>query len=171
MNLAESPPSSCRSIFAAERATRSASSGSAISRCDFKSAMDSGHCGQHGDALAANGFNQARRGEALFKMQLGGEDGWNPEAHGLAKDMAQRQGVQNAQRMRQYSLPAHVGPRARSMGPTLASTLPWVSTIPFGSSVVPEVNRISSGVDADRSAMGPASSAGSSANQSSNARR
>jgi hypothetical protein len=32
------------------------------------------------------------------------------------------------------------------MGSTLASTLPWVSTTPLGSPVVPEVKRISSGV-------------------------
>ena len=37
-----------------------------------------------------------------------------------------------------------------SMGPTLASTLPCVSTMPFGSPVVPEVNRICSGVSAER---------------------
>ncbi len=47
------------------------------------------------------------------------------------------------------------------MGPMLAKTLPWVRTTPLGSPVVPEVKRICSGVEADRSGTGPASSAGS----------
>ena len=52
-------------------------------------------------------LDELRRGQAALKVQLGGEDRWNPQAHGLAEDVAQRQRVQNAQRMNQ-PLVAHV---------------------------------------------------------------
>ena len=44
---------------------------------------------------------QARRLQAVFKMHLGRQQGWNPEAHELAKYVAQRQGMQNPQRVNQ----------------------------------------------------------------------
>ena len=74
------------------------------------------HGGQHGDALAADELDEARRGEAALEVQLGAEDGRDPEAHGLAEDMAQRQRVQNAQRMDE-PLVAHVGLGAVFNGP------------------------------------------------------
>ena len=69
------------------------------------------HRGQNRDALAANEFDEARRGEPALEVQFGFEDGRNPQPHGLAEDMAQRKRVQNAQRMDQ-PLVAHVGLRA-----------------------------------------------------------
>ena len=75
--------------------------------------VDARHGGQHGDALAADGFNKARRHQAAFKVQLGAEDVRHPQAHGLAEDVAQRQRVQNAQRMDQ-PLVAQVGLRGLS---------------------------------------------------------
>ena len=56
-----------------------------------------------------------------------------------------------------------------SMGPTLASTLPWVRTTPLGSPVVPEVKRICSGVSCDRPETAPISAAGRWSSQSSKA--
>ena len=56
------------------------------------------------------------------------------------------------------------------MGPTLASTLPCVMTMPLGSPVVPEVKRISSGVLDRGRRSAPISVAGSSSSQSSKAR-
>ena len=78
--------------------------------------QDARHGGQHGDALAVDQLDEPRRGEAAFEVQLGGKDGWDPEAHGLAEDVAQRQRVQNAQRMDE-PLVAHVGLGAIFDGP------------------------------------------------------
>ena len=36
--------------------------------------LHAGHGSQHGDALAANGFHQPRRHQALFKVQFGGKN-------------------------------------------------------------------------------------------------
>ena len=55
---------------------------------------------------------------------------------------------------------AYIAARACSMGSTLASTLPWVWTMPLGSPVVPEVKRICSGVSRPRPATAPASFVG-----------
>ena len=74
------------------------------------------HGSQNGDALGADQFNDVRRGEPALEVQLGPEDGRDPESHGLAEDMAQRQRVQNAQRMNQ-PLVAHVGLGAIFDGP------------------------------------------------------
>ena len=74
------------------------------------------HGGQHGDALAVDQLDEPRSGEAALKVQFGGKDGWHPEAHGLAEDVAQRQRVQYAQRMDE-ALVAHVGLGAVFDGP------------------------------------------------------
>ncbi len=67
-----------------------------------------GHGGQHADAFAANRLNQPGRDQFVFEVQLGGKDRRNPQPHGLAEDVAQRQRVQNAEGMDQ-PLVAQVG--------------------------------------------------------------
>jgi len=66
-----------------------------------------GHGGQDGDPFPADGLNHPGCHRPVIEMQLGGKDGWHPEPHGLAKDVAEGQGVQNAQRMDEL-LVAHV---------------------------------------------------------------
>ena len=117
------------------------------------------HSGQHGDALAANNLNQSGRSQPALKVQFRLKDGGYPQTHRLPVDMAQRQRVQNAQRVHQ-SFVAKIRLRAVFNGPTLESTLPCVMTMPLGSPVVPEVKRISSGVSAESAATGSASVAG-----------
>jgi hypothetical protein len=65
------------------------------------------HCGQHGDALSPDGFHQPGRDQPALKVQFRPIDRRDPQPHGLAKHMAQRQRVQNAQRVDQ-PLIAHV---------------------------------------------------------------
>ena len=69
---------------------------------------DPGHSGKNGDALAADGLNEPWRNQAALEVKLGGIDGWNPQAHGLAEDVAQRQRLEDAEGMDQ-PLVAHVG--------------------------------------------------------------
>ncbi len=46
------------------------------------------HCDQDGDALAVDGVDDAGGGDAVFEVDFGGEDGRDPQAHGLAEDVA-----------------------------------------------------------------------------------
>ncbi len=77
----------------------------------FEQRQHARHGGQHRNALAADGLNQLGRHQATLEMHLGGKDGWDPQPHHLAEDMAQRQGVQKTQGM-EGLLIAHVGLRA-----------------------------------------------------------
>ena len=58
------------------------------------------HGGQHGDALCADRLNQAPRLQAVFEMNLGGHQRWNPQPHELPEDVTQGQGMQEAQGMK-----------------------------------------------------------------------
>ena len=58
---------------------------------------DPGHRSKDRDALAADGFNEAGCNQAALEVDLGAEDGGNPQAHGLAEDVAERQRVEEAQ--------------------------------------------------------------------------
>ena len=62
---------------------------------------------EHGDALLANHLNKSGSSQAALKMQLRFENRRNPKPHGLPVDVAQRQGVKNAQRVHQLFV-AHV---------------------------------------------------------------
>ncbi len=113
MNVAEAPPAqpggnTGRGAFGAGGALGEAGQGG------FKVGLDQRvqprHGGQHGDALAADGLNDAGSDQAAFEVKLGLIDGRNPEAHGLAEDVAQRQGVENAQGMDE-ALVAQIGLR------------------------------------------------------------
>ena len=68
---------------------------------------DAGNGGEDGDAFATDGLNQAGRDQTAFKVDFGAKDGRDPDAHGLAEDVAQREGVKKAQRVDE-SLIAHV---------------------------------------------------------------
>ena len=57
------------------------------------------HSGQHGDALVMDELDEARRIQTGFEVDLGGEQGWHPEAHELAEDVRERQGVEEAERV------------------------------------------------------------------------
>ena len=74
----------------------------------FQHSQNARHRGQHRNALAVDLLDQPRRCQPALEMHLGLEKRRNPKAHGLAEDVAQRQRVQNAQRMNQ-PLVAHVG--------------------------------------------------------------
>ena len=65
------------------------------------------HGGQHRDALAVDGLDNPLRHKTALEVKLGGINGRNPQAHRLPEDVAQRQRMQNAQRMDQ-PLIAHV---------------------------------------------------------------
>ena len=99
-----------------KRSTRSARAGDGCFQMGLEQRQHPGYGGQHGDALAVDGFNEPLCHQAIFKVQLGGEDGRNPQTHGLAEDVAQRQRVQNAQGMDQ-PLVAKIGLRAVLDGP------------------------------------------------------
>src|SRR5580700_3609040 len=77
----------------------------------FEQRENARHGGEDGDALGLDEINQARSGEAALEMQLGAEDGGNPEAHHLAEDVAERQRVKDAQGMNDAQV-LGVGPRA-----------------------------------------------------------
>jgi len=68
---------------------------------------DAGDGGKDGDSLAANGFDEARRGGTAFQMKLGAVDVGDPESQHLAEDMAQGQREQDAEGM-DDALIAHV---------------------------------------------------------------
>ena len=93
-----------------EAAMRAASSGIGGLEMGFEQGEDARHRGEDGDALAMDGFNEAGRDEAAIEVDLGAEDGRDPEAHGLAEDVAQRQGVEKAQGMDVFFV-AHVALR------------------------------------------------------------
>src|SRR6185437_1014313 len=57
---------------------------------------------EHGDTLVADGFNQFWRNEAAFEMNVCAEDGWDPHAHGLTEHVAERQRVQETQRVHDF---------------------------------------------------------------------
>ena len=54
---------------------------------------------EDGDAFAADEFGHARGFELIAEVEFGGEQRRHPEAHELAEDVAERQGVEEAQRM------------------------------------------------------------------------
>ncbi len=100
MNITKAPPAQrdgnprCRA-FGADGALGQAGQG--CFKMSFEQSDDTGNGGKYGDALAADGANEARRGQAALEVELGPIDGRNPEAHGLAKDVAEGQRVQDAQ--------------------------------------------------------------------------
>src|ERR1700679_2045058 len=63
----------------------------------FEQRKNAWHRSEDGDALALDGFDQARSYEAAFKMDFSAKDGRNPEAHGLPEDVAERQRVEKPQ--------------------------------------------------------------------------
>ena len=135
----------------------------------LKQGQDAGHGGEDRDALAADELDEARRGEAAFEMELGGEDGRNPEAHGLAEDVAERQRVQNAQRMDE-PLVAHVGLGAFFDGPDAGEHIAVREHDAFGvAGGAGGEENLRAGFRLERPEMAPASSAGSSVSQSSKA--
>ena len=93
--------------------------------------QDAGDGCQHRDALPPDGLNQARGYQAAFKVQLGCVDGRNPQAHGLAEDVAQGQRVQDAQRMDQTYI-AQVGLRCFFNGPDAGQHIAVGEHDPFG---------------------------------------
>ena len=68
---------------------------------DLEQGNYSGHGGQNGDALFADGLNQSRSNQPAFKVKFGPEDGRNPKTHGLPEYVAQWQRLQDAQGMDQ----------------------------------------------------------------------
>ncbi len=73
----------------------------------FEEGQDAGHGGEDRDPLGADELDEARRRQPALKVKFSLEDGWNPEPHGLAEDVAERQRVQNAQGM-DKALVAHI---------------------------------------------------------------
>ena len=61
------------------------------------------HARHHGgdrDALAADTFHQVAGDQVVLIMHLRGQQRRHPQAHELAENVAQRQGMQEAQRMK-----------------------------------------------------------------------
>ena len=75
-------------------------------------------------------------------MEFGGEQRRHPEAHELAEDVAEGQGVQEAEGVDPALVLADTSAISCRWARRLARTLPWVWTMPLGSDVVPEVKMI-----------------------------
>ncbi len=74
----------------------------------FEEGEDAGDSGEDGDAFAADGFDEARGVEAGLEVDFGREDGGDPEAHHLAEDVAEGEGVEEAEGVYD-ALVTHVG--------------------------------------------------------------
>jgi len=67
----------------------------------FQQRQNSRHGRQHRDPLSADGLHQPGRHQSALKVQFRPVNGRDPQPHGLAKHVAQRQRVQNPQRVDQ----------------------------------------------------------------------
>ena len=104
--------------------------------------QDAGNGGQHRDPLPANGGDDLRGIEGIEKEGLPAKQGRDENARHLTKDMAEGQQAQEPDGMYR-SRPFRVFPELGFEGVRLVSRFRWVSRIPLGAAVVPEVNTIS----------------------------
>ena len=76
-----------------------ASDGEAGEQVGAQEMQDAGDGDEDGDALAADEVGHAGGVELIGEVDFGGEEGGDPEAHELAEDVAEGQGVEEAQGM------------------------------------------------------------------------
>ena len=98
MHVAEAPPPAPDAL-PCEASRRSGRWGTRASSSARSRSRTRGTASQYGDAVAADQLQQARRLQTAFEMHLRGHQRRNPQSHELPEDMAERQRVQEAQRM------------------------------------------------------------------------
>ena len=131
-----------------------------FSRCVISRAMTRGTAANTEIRSRLIVSDQARRHQSGFKVHLGGKDRTESRdpsfarRRGSAAKCGRYVADERTFRMCRYFC------AASSIGPTLASTLPCVCTMPLGSPVVPDVNRICNGVSDESPVIAEASPVG-----------
>ena len=133
----------------------SAASGIDAQRVLAQHVEDLRHADDHRDAPALDQAHDVVRVEAAHEDHRAVDHRRDVGGHRLPEHVAERQQVQEAQRLRTAARTSGTSSTSRSTGTMLASTLRWRMTTPLGSAVAPDVKMIcvmSSRVDRRRPA-------------------